>query len=335
VAGTCVDQMNEPPDCSFAHKVRTTAYPTVELGGIVWAYMGPREKMPPPPEFEWTQMPATHRHVSKVIEECNWLQALEGGIDTSHAPILHRTISTTTNKAGVPLQGPFVRGKAPTLEVDVTDYGYRYVGIRPLDEDETYVRAYHYVMPFTQIRPQQFRIRGSRVRPRAAGHFWVPMDDENCMVWNWMYSFGDEPLTEEDRLERDSGNGPDHVDPRTFRSKVNRRNGWLIDRQVQKTETFTGIEGINAQDRGVQESMGPIVDRSREYLGPADRAIIVTRRLLLQAVKTVEDGGDPPGVGTSYYPARAVERILPKGVAWRDALLPEMYPRAEPVAVAH
>ena len=93
--------------------------------------------MPPLPEFEWTQMPATHRHVSKVMEECNWLQALEGGIDTSHAPILHRTISASTNKAGVPLMGPFVRGKAPTLEVDVTDYGYRYVGIRPLEEDET------------------------------------------------------------------------------------------------------------------------------------------------------------------------------------------------------
>jgi phenylpropionate dioxygenase-like ring-hydroxylating dioxygenase large terminal subunit len=325
--------MNEPEECSFAHKVRTTAYPTVELGGIIWAYMGPREKMPPPPEFEWTQVPATHRHVSKVIEECNWLQALEGGIDTSHAPILHRTISPATDKAGVPLLGPFVRGKAPTLEVDVTDYGYRYVGIRPLEDDETYVRAYHYVMPFTQIRPQQFRYRG-RVRPRAAGHFWVPMDDENCMVWNWMYSFGDEPLTEEDRLERDSGNGPDHVDPRTFRSKVNRRNGWLIDRQVQKTETFTGIEGINAQDRGVQESMGPIVDRSKEYLGPADRAIIVTRRLLLQAIKTVGEGGDPPGVDTSYYQARAVERILPKGVQWREALLPEMYPGAEPVAAA-
>ena len=106
--------------------------------------------------------------------------------------------------------------------------------------------------------------------PRAtagAGHFWVPMDDENCMVWNWMYSWGDAPFTDEERLERASGNGPDHVDPRTFRSKVNRRNGWLIDRQVQKTETFTGIEGINAQDRGVQESMGPIVDRSKEYLG--------------------------------------------------------------------
>ncbi len=334
VAGNCVDQMNEPEECSFTHKVRTTAYPTVELGGIIWAYMGPREKMPPLPQFEWTQVPESHRHVSKVIEECNWLQALEGGIDTSHAPILHRTITPTTNKAGIPVLGPFVRGKAPTLEVDVTDYGYRYVGIRPLEEDEIYVRSYHYVMPFTQIRPQQFRYRDRGMRPIAAGHFWVPMDDEHCMVWNWFYSFGDEPLTDEDRLERGSGNGPEHVDQTTFRGRGNRQNNWLIDRQVQKTETFSGIDGINAQDRAVQESMGPIVDRSKEYLGPADRAIIVTRRLLLQAIKTVGEGGDPPGVGTSYYQARAVERILPKHVPWREALLPEMYPGAEPVAVA-
>ena len=100
VAGTCVDQMNEPAECSFAHKIRTTAYPTVELGGIIWAYMGPQAKMPPPPNFEWTHVPESHRHVSKVVEECNWLQALEGGIDTSHAPILHRNISTTATRPG-------------------------------------------------------------------------------------------------------------------------------------------------------------------------------------------------------------------------------------------
>jgi phenylpropionate dioxygenase-like ring-hydroxylating dioxygenase large terminal subunit len=334
VAGTCVDQMNEPPDCSFAHKIRTTAYPTVELGGVIWAYMGPSEKMPPPPSFEWTQVPESHRHVSKVWEECNWLQALEGGIDTSHAPILHRAISATATKAGIPLLGPFVRGGAPTLEVDVTDYGYRYAGIRPLEDGQTYVRTYHYVMPFTQIRPQQFRIPGSGERSKIAGHFWVPIDDENCMVWNWVYSFGDEPLTEEDRLERGSGNGPDHVDQTTFRSFRHKGNNWLIDRQVQKTETFSGIDGMNTQDRATQESMGPIVDRSREHLGPADCAIIVARRLLFQAVKAVQEGSDPLGTDTSYYQARAIEKILPRGMAWRDALLPEMYATPEPMAAA-
>lgn len=336
VAGTCVDQMNEPPQNCFAHKIHITAYPTVELGGVIWTYMGPREKMPPPPKFEWTQVPESHRHVSKVVEECNWLQALEGGIDTSHAPILHRTITTNTSRAGVPLMGPFVQGKAPTLDVDITDYGYRYAGVRPLGEDQTYVRAYHYVMPFTQIRPQQIgRRRNGEDRTMIAGHMWVPIDDVNCMVWNWMYSYGEDPLTEEDRMERGNGNGPDHVDQKTFRSIRNKGNQWFIDRQVQKAETFTGIDGINTQDRAVQESMGPVVDRSQEHLGPADRAIIVMRRLILQAIKTVEDGGDPVGIGTSYYQARAIERVLPRDVPWREPILPEMYPEAEPLSAVH
>lgn len=336
VAGTCVDQMNEPPQNCFAHKIHITAYPTVELGGVIWAYMGPREKMLPLPKFEWTQVPESHRHVSKVIEECNWLQALEGGIDTSHAPILHRTITPHTSRAGVPLMGPFVQGKAPTLDVDVTDYGYRYAGVRPLGEDQTYVRAYHYVMPFTQIRPQQIgRRRNGEDRTMIAGHMWVPIDDVNCMVWNWMYSYGEEPLTEEDRMERGNGNGPDHVDQKTFRSIRNKGNQWFIDRQVQKTETFTGIDGINTQDRAVQESMGPVVDRSQEHLGPADRAIIVMRRLILQAIKTVEEGGDPVGTGTSYYQARAIEKVLPRDVPWRERILPEMYPEAEPLSAVH
>src|SRR6266581_760316 len=91
VEGTCVDQMNEP--VSFAQKVHIVSYPTVEMGDVIWAYMGPEELMPPPPKFEWVRAPSTHRHVSKVWQECNWAQGLEGGIDSSHAPILHRALS--------------------------------------------------------------------------------------------------------------------------------------------------------------------------------------------------------------------------------------------------
>jgi nitrite reductase/ring-hydroxylating ferredoxin subunit len=322
VDGQCVDMMNEPEELGFAPKIRTGAYPTVEMGGLIWAYLGPAERRPPLPCFAWTQAPATHRHVSKVLQESNWLQGLEGGIDTSHAPILHRVLDPDSSRPGFKVTDPFVKGKAPVLELDVTDYGYRYAGLRPLEGGgEMHVRAYHFILPFHQIRPARLG-PSARGYSGASGHIWVPVDDETTMVYNWEQSTT-EPLTDEDRLERRLGNGPLDVDQITFRSKRNRENGYLLDRRVQKTETFTGIDGINVQDRAVQESMGPIVDRTREHLGPADRAVIQARRLLLQATRTVEAGGVPPGVEPTYYALRPAEAVVPRDTDWRALLAPD------------
>jgi phenylpropionate dioxygenase-like ring-hydroxylating dioxygenase large terminal subunit len=319
VAGACIDMMNEPDENDFKHKVRLTAYPTCELGGIVWAYLGPPERMPAMPKFAWTQAPESHRHVTKVIQDSNWLQGLEGGIDTSHAPIMHRLLSETSTRGGFKPSNPFVRGKAPNLVVDITDYGYQYAGLRPLGDAEMHIRTYHFILPFHQIRPS----KAESGIPLDAGHIWVPIDDETTAVYNWAYSPGP-PLSADDRLERGLGNGPMHVDPVTFRSKANRENNYLLDRLVQKSESYTGIDGINVQDRAIQESMGRIVDRSKEHLGPADKAIIQARKLLRQAVKTVEAGGMPDGTGTSYYTLRAHEAVLPRAVDWREELTPEM-----------
>ncbi|TMJ48776.1 MAG: Rieske 2Fe-2S domain-containing protein, partial [Alphaproteobacteria bacterium] len=159
VAGACIDQMNEPAENHFLHKVHITAYPTVELGGVVWAYLGPPERMPAAPKFAWTQAPETHRHVTKVIQECNWLQALEGGLDTSHAPIMHRLLTDSAARGGIKPSNPYVRAGAPSIVVDVTDYGYQYVGIRPLGADEMHARTYH-----LSCRS----IRSGRHRPSAA-----------------------------------------------------------------------------------------------------------------------------------------------------------------------
>ncbi|PYM74273.1 MAG: hypothetical protein DME10_06910 [Candidatus Rokuibacteriota bacterium] len=315
-----------PQELRFAHKIRTGAYPTVEAGGIIWVYLGPAERRPAPPHFAWTQAPASHRHVSKVIQESNWLQGLEGGIDTSHVPILHRTLTTDSSRPGFKPGDPFVVGKAPTLELDVTDYGYRYAGLRALADGEMHVRAYHFILPFHQIRPARTGA-ARRGFSGAAGHIWVPMDDETTMVYNWEHSTTD-PLTDEDRLERRLGNGPMDVDQTTFRSKRNRENNYLLDRRVQKTETFTGIDGVNAQDRAVQESMGGIVDRTREHLGPADKAVIQARRLLLQVITTVEAGGTPPGVEPTYYSLHPAEAVLPCGADWRTLVAPDA-PRPE------
>ncbi|HEY8695480.1 MAG TPA: Rieske 2Fe-2S domain-containing protein [Chloroflexota bacterium] len=328
VDGNCVDMMNEPEELQFKSKIRITSYPTVELGGLIWTYMGAGAKTPPPPKFEWTQVPATHRHVTKAWEECNWLQALEGGLDTSHAPIMHRRLRPESTAEGISPASFFARGKAPIVEVDPTDYGYTYYGVRDLpNEPNIFVRAYHYVMPFTQIRASQFGRGADQFKPIISGHYWVPMDDENCMVYNWCYSFGQQPLDEWDR--HDSAAGAANVyEDQGYRKRRNKDNNWLIDRQLQKTETFTGIPGVNTQDHAIQESMGPIVDRSLEHLGPADKAIITLRQLLLRGVKTVQEGGDPPGLGETYYWIRAIERVLPEGTDYREALTDEIYEQA-------
>ena len=323
VAGSCVDQLNEPAEHQFEHKVHVTAYPTVELGGIVWAYMGPAEKIPPLPKFAWTQAPETHRHVSKVVQECNWLQGLEGGLDTSHAPILHRLLKDDAGRGGIKPSNPYVRAGAPRLVVDITDYGYQYTGIRRLGDAEMHARTYHYILPFHQIRAASNEVGDWG----DAGHIWVPIDDATTMVYNWIYTRKSAPLSDEDRLERAIGNGPEHVNQTTFRSKANRDNAYLIDRAVQKTETFTGIDGINAQDRAIQESMGLICDRSREHLGPADKGIIQMRRLLREAIDTVRAGGTPAGVQPSYYDLYCALQVLPRDADWRQILAPEITPK--------
>jgi len=175
-------------------------------------------------------------------------------------------------------------------------------------------------MPFTQIRPQQFQ-RRSGYKPLIAGPWWVPMDDDNCMVWNWVYSFGAEPLEGRERSLVDEGNSLDDMDAgNNWRKLRSRDNAWMIDRQAQRSRTFTGIEGVNTQDLAVLESMGAILDRTREQLGPADRTLIVMRQVLQAALRTLEDGGEPPGVAPTYYGLRGIECVLPDGVSWQESI---------------
>ena len=325
VTGRCVDQMNEPEP--FADKVKVKSYPAVEHGGVVWVYMGPADRRPPLPDYEWTRLPDDHRDVTKVVEECNWLQALEGGIDTSHAPILHRALKPDPAQPAIPMNSPFVKGEAPKLEVDTTDYGYRYFGVRKLGDGRQYVRGYHFVMPWTQLRPG-----GPNRDTRISGHYWVPIDDYHSLVWNFYYDY-EQPIDPNLIDPQDTGNtfGVDVDVENGFRSIRNRSNDWMIDRSIQKTDTFSGILGVNTQDRALQELMGPIVDRSREQLGPADRAIIVARQLLAKAVETVADGGDAPGTQRSLSDLRAADVELPIDGNWRDSLVPRMDPAAKRV----
>jgi len=324
VTGQCVDQMNEPADAGFSAKVKSVSYPAVEMGGLMWTYMGIPDQQPPLPKFAWTQVAEDQRHVNKTYEECNWLQSMEGGLDTSHAPILHRRLNDDTTLPGLSPTAAFARGKAPRLEVDETDYGYAYYGVRELENEQQHVRGYHFIMPFTQIRHDPFTTNGI-----IAGHMWVPMDDTHCMVYNWEYSPSGKGMEDQELVAKILGTGPGEQTP-DFKKIRNLDNDYLIDRDVQKDHTFTGIFGINIQDHAVQEGMGPIVDRSIEHLGPADKAIITMRRLLFNAVRIVEKGGEPAGIGDSYYHVVAADRVIPASADFREALRDEMYP--SPVA---
>ena len=240
VNGDCVDMPSEPAESNFKDKVKITAYPTAEFGGMVWTYMGPRDLQPPPPTMEWTQVPDLHRGTTKVVQRCNWLQGLEGGIDSVHTNFLHRRFAGSGTDV---MDRARANSLAAHVEVVPTDYGYTYAGIRHVSDDEgDYVRAYHFIAPFYQLRPggQLQRRHG-----RASGHIWVPIDDENTMVWNFSYRFDGNEMAESERKQTGSGNefGVDIDVEKGFRSRAAAENDYLIDREVQRTQTFSGIPG--------------------------------------------------------------------------------------------
>jgi phenylpropionate dioxygenase-like ring-hydroxylating dioxygenase large terminal subunit len=316
VDGACVDLPSEPEGSPMKPGIKIKHYPTIEKAGIIWAYLGPEDRLPAPPDYEWTRAPATHAYISKTYEACNYLQALEGGLDTAHSSYLH---NLNLGNKSLPRQ----RDRAPQLDVIRSDYGYSYVSTRKLGEDGSYVRVYQYVMPFQQMRGGINGVRGRNDVPKLDGHLWVPIDDERTNVYNWCYSSDPAfPISAEqaEAQEHESGRGKDDLVPGTFKLKRNPSNDYLIDRQIQKTQSFTGIDGINTQDFAIQEGMGPIVDRSQEYLGTTDRAIVTLRRMLLDATHAVERGETPPGLDPKTHAhIRPYDGIVPPGADWRQA----------------
>ena len=322
--GACVEMPSEPPDSPFKTKVRIGAYPTFEAAGAVWIYMGPPELRPPDPDFEWCRTPPSHLWITKTLLDCNYLQAVEGGLDTAHSSYLHN--EALGSKAWIRN-----RDGAPRLEVEKTDYGYRYVATRDMDDDMLWVRVYNYVMPVQQMRAGITGYHGRRARvPKVDGQWWMPIDDGQNWNWTWNVAYGDEPFPPgyQEEWETFAGRGKDDLVPGKFRLKRNLANDYLIDRERQKTKTFTGITGINTQDFCVQEGMGAIPDRSKEHLGSTDKAIIVLRQMLLAAIDDVECGRTPPGTDPATYRlVRPFDDFIPKGVDWREAFARELIAR--------
>jgi phthalate 4,5-dioxygenase oxygenase subunit len=319
--GDCVDMPSEPDGTPLKDRVKIKAYPCTEKGGIIWTYMGPKDQMPPEPDYEWLRAPETHRFVSKTLEECNYLQGLEGGLDTAHVSFLHSNRKSTDLALAA-------QDGAPQIEVNVTDYGYNYVSTRNAGDGKSYVRLYQYIMPFQQMRSNVLGhgVSAQKV-PKIDGHLWVPIDDEKTWVYNFMYSYDAATLLSQEYAwdyEKYAGRGKDDLIPGTFTPKANRSNDYMIDRQEQKAGSFTGIAGVNTQDFALQEGMGAIVNRSKEFLGTSDKAIVSMRRLLLEATRDVEEGKPPRGLDPAQHrSARAHDKVVDGNADWRPIFADE------------
>ena len=284
IDGNVLDTPAEPAGSTLKDKIRHTAYPCKEAVGVVFAYMGPKNLIPLFPNYEWTTLPQDHLYVTKSIQDCNYLQGLEGECDSSHLSFLHRAFTEKKRGGGDP--DMYGKDGAPKLEGVETDFGVRMISCRNAGDGTTYLRVSNVVMPCHGFVPTG----GLKGNPEGYTiHSHVPVDDTHAMRFNIFFRRNRTINDEDKRLE--GGIGPDRVKVRNI------HNNYLQDRTEQKQETFTGMgKQFLTHDSCATESMGPIYDRSKEHLGTGDITVIALRKFLLQAVRSLDSGKEPPHI---------------------------------------
>jgi nitrite reductase/ring-hydroxylating ferredoxin subunit len=330
ITGQCVDLPSEGESGPMRKRIKLKSYPCIEQGGVIWTYMGPPEKKPEPPALEWSQVAPERRYISKRLQESNYLQAMEGGIDSSHVSFLHSgQLRTDPLFKGAKGNRYNEADRMPQFEVVEFEGGLLIGARRNADNGRYYWRITPWIMPWYTIIPP----RGGH--PLGA-HAWVPIDDENC--WAWSINYHPARVLSESELNAMKSGAGIHVQyvPGTFIARQNKANNYLIDRSAQKSGMhYSGVEGIAMQDASLQESMGPIQDRTRENLCPTDRGIVMARRRLLAAAQANREGKSIPGLDPDVQRVRScsieLERDQPFHEPARDGLFAP--PGSEPVSV--
>ncbi|RAH97267.1 ring-hydroxylating oxygenase subunit alpha [Acuticoccus sediminis] len=321
-SGQCVEQPGEPEGSRMHENIRARNYPVVEKNGIIFAYMGPGEP-PEFPAFDCFTAPDTHVFAFKGLWECNWLQAMEVGIDPAHASFLHRFLQDEDPSEGygkqfrdraanteIPMTKLLRDYPRPEINVEETDFGLRLISLRHLDDGRTHVRVTNQVFPEAIVIPMSNEM--------TITQWHVPIDDENCYWYSMFTSYG-APVNKEVMWEQ---RVKEHRLP-DFAPLKNKRNNYGFDPSEQRTMTYTGMGlDINVHDQWAVESMGPIQDRTDEHLGRTDVAIIRYRRMLRAAIEKVAEGsaeGLPMTNGdtASIRGPIAIDAIAP-GDAWTD-----------------
>jgi phenylpropionate dioxygenase-like ring-hydroxylating dioxygenase large terminal subunit len=315
-----------PAHQDFKAKVKAKAYRTTERAGVVWVYMGAAAEAPPFPELETLLVPDDEVGASFILRSCNYLQALEGDIDTSHFGFLH---AGHVEPDDVPEDHPIrhtVTVRAPEYHVSDTPWGTTYAAHRDAGKGQTYWRFANFLFPFWTQQPQgEF---GEHVHARA----WVPLDDNHTMFVYLWWKKGSASLARPRpplRGGKKMANGADNAYlPNTtewlgrWRLAANEANDWRIDRDAQSDGVFySGIDNIHLQDQAVTESMGSITDHDFEHLAPSDQMITRTRRRLLLAARALRDEKVlPPGVADPdiFRAARSGYFFSEPNIGWQD-----------------
>jgi phthalate 4,5-dioxygenase len=317
LTGACVDMPNEPAESDFKSKIRHRAYPTVERGGLIWAYMGPAERQPQPPDLEFTLVPDNQRYVTKYPLDCNYMQGMEGELDSSHVSFLHSTLKPNANQINSSLLGDNLldlaaRDGHPRFTVVDTDYGLLIGASRDAGDGNLYWRITQWMMPCFTLVPGD-------PRGTLLCQMRIPVDDEHHWLfrlrWNAFRPLPDEELT---AYKRGGGFFATQI-PGSYQTAANKHNDYLIDRHKQRTVNYSGMESVPVEDTAMMESMGPIYDRTQEHLGSSDVAVISTRRRLINAARQLADGVEPyPATHPELYKRRSAVKVLASGVPFLD-----------------
>lgn len=333
--GACLEQGNLAPHHQFTEQIQHPGYRTAKHGGVVWAYMGPNEELPPLPQFEWTQVPAEQRSAGKVFLECNYLQALEGGIDPTHVMWLHSPIDLADAEAAKSqadqqrLANKTGQRNPARIVLHETSYGYLYGTMRTLPNGQNLWRVNQFLMPFYTMPPSSDD-RGARM--------WVPVDDEHTIRWDiaWyptreIMEQTVEGLGEDGRCDGYDRNPrwvggflPETSEPwGDIRKVSNRGNDYNLDWEAHYSKRM-GVFGVGLQDICIIENEGPgrILDRSRENLCGGDEATVIARRRLLAAARALEEDGSIP-IGArdgSIYCVRGASIAVPADVNFLEGI---------------
>lgn len=316
VAGKCTDIPTD--DCSrdLLARINTKAYRTREQGGIVWAYMGSEESPGDVPRLDFCQVAPEHRYVSKCLMKCNYLQALEGSIDYSHISFLHKDLQSDATRADAFGLGELIRYSEedgrPTIFCDRVAHGLQIAARRAAGPESYYWRIARWFMPIIVVVPTA---PGNVCR----ANIFVPIDDESC--WWYRIRWHPERALTAEEIDGYKHGAFDYAElmPGTYLPRGSEDNGYLQDREIQRTKSFTGIPSAQLQDLAIQESQGRIHDRSLERLMKTDIPIVQCRRILLEAVSDLGNGKAPVLASQpDAYRGRAYAVTRSREVEWAE-----------------